>query len=272
MRQSSDLAAKVVAGVGTTLLTAIGVAKFSDVWPYPPGSWPAVLLLIAGFAGMGFAVITFAIRIWKLHEPIALRSDTSLITGVPELNDVMSLFDEVATMNGVSSLLAYEARAHRLERIAKWLPSTDAPRVIEEADLIQTEVLATLARARVRILRSRIAEALRGRDAIKLYITFGVAVLAFGLAADWLQSERTDKVAVAKACADARAVSTVVEDKIPPICGKPRSNSEEPTTLTQELAKVNEELSAAFVDCLALAKNDTECDPIRAAMDVILPP
>jgi hypothetical protein len=30
-RQRSDLAAKVVAGAGTTLLTAVGLAKFSDI-------------------------------------------------------------------------------------------------------------------------------------------------------------------------------------------------------------------------------------------------
>jgi hypothetical protein len=274
LRQRSDIAAKVVAGAGTTLLTAVGLSKFSDIWPYPPGSWLAALLLISGFALMGLAVVMFAIRLWKLQEPIVMRSDLSKMNDLTpaELSLITPLYEEAATINEVASLSAYEDRAHRLERIAKWLPPTEAERVSIEADLIINEVLTIFARARVRILRGRFADALRGGGAIMIYTLFGAGVLLFGLSADWLQSERTDKVAVAKACADARAVPTVVESELPAICGDAAVSPADSQTTYQERANANAELAAILVDCLAVAKHDSDCDSIKEAMDVVLPP
>jgi hypothetical protein len=199
---------------------------------------------------MGFAIIAFVLRIWKLQEPIALRSDLALITDLSqaELQLIAPLYQEVATMSDAPSLSAYEARAHRFERIAKWLPPADATQVRGEADLIQREVAATQARARVRALRARVTEALRGRGAVALYVLFVLGVIALGLAADWLLSERTDRIVVAKACADARSVSTVVEEQLPAICGKAANETKKNLTPSQELAKASNALSSALVD------------------------
>jgi hypothetical protein len=223
---------------------------------------------------MGGAVIAIAMRLWKLQQPILLRSDPTLNDDLSEEEKklIRPLYEEAASLNDVRSLLAYESRAHRLERAARWLPQSDASQVAKEADLIQAEILATFARARLRVLRSRVTDTLTSGAAIWLYILFGVGVLLFGLAADWLQSERTDKITVAKACADARAVASTVEEELPAICGDAVANTMAPSTPYLERAKANSQLASALVDCLAVAEDEHECDSINDAMDSLLPP
>jgi hypothetical protein len=278
LRQRSDLAAKVLAAAGSTVVTAVGIAKFSDIWPLPPASWKSVLAVLAvifGFSAMAFAVLSVAYRYWRLNRYIPFRSDLSLVSGElseEEQDVVCPLFDELADLNDVDSVAAYEARAHRLERIAKWLPKEEAELVRGEAALIQTEVLATFARARVRVLRDRVTTAVRGSGAVALYVLFGIAVVAFGLGADWLHSERTETVTVAKACADARAVATVIEKALPDICLEPTAKEEVPSMVSVQISEATEHLAAALTECLAVADSETSCEPIKEAMSALLSP
>lgn len=265
LRARADLAAKVIAGLGSTLVTAIGIAKFSDLFPLPPDITKEIILAITGvifgFAFMVAAVIFIALRYWKATELIPLRSDLTRL----ELDDdderklVIEAFDDVARLNDVPTLLAYEARAHRLERIARWLPKEDAGRTTSEVALIQTEVLATQNQARRRIVRRRVSMAVRGRGAIAMYSLFVVGVILLGFGADYLASERTDAVAIAKACADARAVDEDID--LPPICGAP---AEEPSG--EELAtpaQINEarlDLLSSAMECFEEAQGDATLD------------
>jgi hypothetical protein len=257
-------------------VTAVGLAKFSDLFPFPPDPsgksvW-ATRGVILGFSLMIFAVLALAHRFWKLAAPIPFRADPEKM----DLRDwerddlVVPIYEETAALNAVQSLAAYEARALRFDRVARWLPDAEAKQVRAEADVIRAEVLATLARAKVRLLRGRTSRAFT-HLALLYYLLFGLGVLAFGLGADWLASERTDAVAVQKACADARAVTTVVETKLPPICGKPLTKADaETASVKDEVQKANVALATALKDCeLAAGADSTACAQIREAITAL---
>lgn len=300
LRQRFDVAAKIVAALGSTLVTAIGIAKFSDLFPFPPESpnvswlgwlpdWQwlrdlttvglATAAVIGGYALMVLSVLAVAWRFWKVHQPIPLRSDVDRLEFKGDWRDkdrklVLATYDEVAELNDVESLRAYEARAHRLERIAKWLPKEDAERVNAEAVLIQTEVLATQTQARIRILRRRVTNAVRGPGAIFLYLVFAAAFTSFAIGADYLSSERTDKIAVAKACADARAVDSELD--LPSICGSPSAGSADQAATPPEIADAKRTLAASLQRCLEAAIKDSSldaetCDQLVEAISALHP-
>jgi hypothetical protein len=277
LRARTDLAGKTLAAGGSALVTAVGIAKFSDIWPFPggPGSWVAVIVVVVGFLTMGFSVLLFAKRFWDLNQPIVFRSELSLMPhlSTSERTDLVEpLYGEVAALNGARSLAAFEARAHRMERVARWLPSPEAAIARAEAVLIQTEVLAIVTQAKVRVLRQRINAAVTDSGARNLAIAFAIGVIAFGWGADFLASERTDKVAVAKACADARAVDEIVEDTLPDICGEPPdATSPAPATVSDRLAAANASLATALAECRKAARVDSSCEPIEAAMRTLVP-
>lgn len=299
LRQRADLAAKVLAGAGTTLITAIGIAKFSDLYPIPPDSidvswldnvwllgdtlgeiqWLtdrttmsrvelAMVGVIGGFFLMIAAVIAIAYRYWKVTGAVPMRSDLNRMhLKEEELDLVRDTYDEVARLNDVATLNAYEARAHRLERVAKWLPSKDAERARADATLIQTEVLATQTQARLRVLRARVVKAVRGRVSVLLYLLFILGVVQFGLGTDYLASKRTDEITVAKACADARAVELRLS--LPPICGTPaEAPSDKALEIPSQVAASKLALTVSLQRCLESADKDDSLD--AAACDLIV--
>lgn len=79
IRANATTAAKTLGGLGTAGIAAVGVAKFSDVFPLPGnGDGRAVLLAIAvivGFALMLGAVLLLTGRMWQVGEPVFTTSD-----------------------------------------------------------------------------------------------------------------------------------------------------------------------------------------------------
>jgi hypothetical protein len=278
LRARSDLAAKVLAAGGTTLVTAVGISKFSDLWPFPGSwSWLAAAGVIAGFMAMVVAVLGVAYRHWKLGQPTPFRADLGAMAAANEISNseltlVEPIYEEFSRLNQVDSLETFEARAHRFERIGRWLPETEAVRVRGDATFMYMELLTILARAKLRVLRDRATVAVRGGGAIALYGVFAAGVLAFGLGADWLQSERTDRISIAKACADARAVAQIVEMELPDICGQPTGEQGQEKTATSEIETARASLATAYADCLSVAAAASECDSIRGAIDTLPPP
>jgi hypothetical protein len=291
LRQRADLAAKVLAGAGSTLITAVGIAKFSDLFPLPPAhpipwaGWVpwrnlagfrthielAILGVLVGFALMIAAVLLIARRYWKASEVIPMRSDIDRMDlKTKDRKLVKEAFDDQARLNDVPTLRAYEARAHRLERVAKWLPEDQAEQTRTEATLIQTEVLATQLQGRVRVLRRRVSVSVRGWGAILLYAAFVIGVILFGLGTDYLSSERTDAVAVAKACADARKVDPNLD--LPAICGSPSIEKTgggvtEPAEILQAKQRLATLLAACYKEIQADSSLDAgACEPINQAI------
>ena len=131
-------------------------------------------------------------------------------------------------LNGVESLAAYQARAHRFERIAERGECVDAATVEARAELIYSEVAMTQARVGALIIRGRANRATLGAGLFVCIALFVAGWYMTALSADSLESKRSGEaelvkkeIELAKACAEARALPKVVKGKIPAsACGK----------------------------------------------------
>jgi hypothetical protein len=159
IRRRADVAAKTLGGLATTAVSAIGIAKFSDIYPLPPGEKPWAYALVAGFAAMLIAVGFFTYRLWRVNEPIVLRSSVSAmgkdLRDEHERDIVWKIYDEVARLNRMPSLRAYEARAHRLLRIADRVDEPRVAKVGAKASVIIEDIVSTETRALMVITRRR---------------------------------------------------------------------------------------------------------------------
>jgi hypothetical protein len=209
IRKRSDLAAKTLGTLGTTAVTTFGVAKVSDVFPVPNGTRNdvAAALIILALLVMGVAVLAFAWRLWHVSEVVFARPDVKKmdLKDRGELDIVTRLYAEMAALNQTRSLAAYEARAHRWERVAKRIGDPKRRESLEaEAQQIRDELQAIMARASTLIVRRRAAQAVRSRASIVLGLVFMLALVTSGAASDYLKGVRdtgSDEIALAKSCA-----------------------------------------------------------------------
>jgi hypothetical protein len=202
IRGRTDATAKGLAAVGTAAVSAIGYVKLTDFFPYE-GPLLAAIGLGLGLGAMVFAVITLVHRFERSAEtvlttPDAERSRERSQLDQSEFTTLTKEYDRMAELNGVDSLRAYNARAHRFERIAD--TSADSGKAAElrgRADAIRAEVIATQDRAVVYILRERAKRAFFHVRAILLLLLFLAGWYATALAADALQAERAASEAAA---------------------------------------------------------------------------
>jgi hypothetical protein len=274
IRSRTDLTAKGLAGLGTGAVTAIGYTKFADVFPYG-GPWWSVPILVLGVVAMIGAVVFLVLRFQKVGEPI--RTSADLVRtfemnalSAPEQEKLKADYKSTAKLNGVRSLLAYQARAHRFERIAD-RETTDAKAnsLRARADVIRGEVLTTQTRAVALILRERAKEAFFSWAAAGLLLVFILGWYGTALAADAIQSERTDRVNAAKLCAETQALGPAVE--LPEkICGETPDDDEEPTAADARVDAIAA-LHTAYGECLQKAQEEdagpTACAPLKLALD-----
>jgi hypothetical protein len=278
IRERTDLAAKGLVAVGTAAVSGIGYAKLADVFPLPTslGGLLALLLLIAGLGLMVYVVI-------KLFHRFNDASKTVVTTSSPartiELNGIQSAderklitdaYQKTADLNETRSLPAYEARGLRLERVAANVNDDALSKKLNaQADQILTEVRATQDRAAAFVLRRRANEALFGGATVVWIVLFVIGWYATALGSDGLHSEREGKTAVAKACADARAVASIVEDELPDICGE--LEPKEATTARKIARESFAALASALDSCLAAveeqAESSSDCAPIERALE-----
>jgi hypothetical protein len=167
IRKAADLAGKTLATLATTAAAALGVTKLSSVFPQPPGvqwGWFAALYLGLVVALAGVAII--AVRLWSVGQPIPSQSDEERMSveadlDPDELRVVRAVYNDVAKLHGVGSLLAYEARGYRLERAAERLqdPAADGSQLttnlLAQAATIRAEVHAAQTRASYLVARRR---------------------------------------------------------------------------------------------------------------------
>jgi hypothetical protein len=287
IRQRSETTAKALGGLGTTVVTAVGIAKFSDLFPlpnsadlfpFPKGPGVVVWIVVLGFLAMAMAVLFVFRGLLKVNEPIIWQSDVDLVR--PSLSDAeerrlaTEAFDQAAELNSAPSLRAYEARGKRLRRIARHLPVDAAEGLMKESQLIRQIVDTTLATSGLVLIRRRASRAFRGWGAIGSYFLFVVGLLAFGIGADYLESERTDAIAVAKSCAEARTAGAA---NLPTICGDQPDGGEDteetPGSLDHEVSKAVDALSSVLVSCEMLVTEttaDDSCDRIRDAIATLV--
>jgi len=266
--ERTDLAAKALAGLGSAAITAIGIVRVTDVFPYEgPDAW--LIAMIAGFLAMGAALGFFTRRLWGVQQPVVMLSDPAEMKELDSEEEralVAEVYDEIAKLNDVASLRAYEARFHRLDRAADRLG--DPKRAAElrtQAAEIELEVRATMARARLNVLRRRAMRAIFGFRALVAYGLFLGGFLGFGMGADAIEAKRsgdtelekselevkTSQIELAKACAEARTVKAS-EALLKAACGPP----EAPGTDEAEAVAPEETVDASFEE---LAAQRTSC-------------
>lgn len=279
IRQRADYAAKGLAGIGTAAITAIGYTKLADVFPYGGPCW-APWLLGAGVVAMVIAVVFLVRRFYGASESVITKSDidqTVSLNGLSEKEKktLTEAYMDMAELNGLDTLRAYEARGQRLERIADRFGDTEGRRLHEQAQLIFAEIKAAQARASAFVLRERSTRAI---FSLRTYAFVGLFVLGWysvALSADALQSKRSDEVTVAKTCAEARKEPKILEGELPRICGTaPTSEEEEPTPAeTSDLAV--ESLAKSLVACNKAARKagggERECLRLEKALLAAIP-
>ena len=279
IRKRADLTAKAIGALGATGIGAITLKQFSDLFPLPPSPDLALWLAIAGvFAGVVFlalAVALFSARFWKVTRPIFVGTDADEMEDVKddakEKARVAMVFDETARLNGAPTLTVYAARGRRLERVAAHAANAAVrEKAAAEAAEIRADVLNAQARAAANVVRMRSVEAVTGDGAKALYALFVVAVLVFGVSTDYIDSERTQRVATAKACAEAiKAVRTdapATAKLIPSICGG-KAAVTTPTPTPPPTAK---ESVAAAAGSVASAIGECDDEQLCARLDKAL--
>jgi hypothetical protein len=318
LRGRVDTAAKAFGGLATAALTAAGIAKISDVFPLPPGprAQLALVATVVGFAFMAIGVLWFTARLWKVNQPVFLRADARAMEAdrdidADERKEVEAVYERAARLNGLWTLGGYEARAFRLRRIlARTEDPALAARLSAEVAEIEADIRMTLDRAKLRIIRRRANRAVRGKGAVVLYTVFVAGVLLFALGSDYLSSGRTEDVAIAKACADARTAGATGTSHVPKICGSdprqadladislakqcagartagatglPKACGAEPAPAATETVSPEEEAATAATAlaesldrCAAVVRSGklprTACDPIRRALATVAGP
>src|SRR3954453_21882618 len=167
IRSRTDLTAKGLAAVGTAAVTAIGYAKFADVFPYGGPLW-APFGLGGGVLLMILAVVYLVRRFLGASETVVTRPSVQETIAQNEFDPkekklIENVYDQLAKMNGVESLQAYQARAHRFERIAEHSETELAAALRARADQIMSEILAVQDRAGAIVLRKRANRATFGK-------------------------------------------------------------------------------------------------------------
>ena len=268
VRDRAETTAKALAGLGTAGLTAVGIAKFSDIYPVPPDAGWAIAAVLAGFLAMVVAIVGFTLLLWDANRPIIANVDPSaMTTNAKEKEIIGEIYQRMADLNRVESLAAYQARAFRLQRIADRSPDTEATKLRATADRMRAEIQATQSKALLAVARHRVNRKLRGFRAGLLALGFVVGLYAFGLGADRLESERTSKVATLKACSEA-IEAKVDAKKLSSICNDVRSTTPaaKPTPDQARATKVTA-LSTTYSSCIDTAVKEKTpaamCDSIK---------
>ena len=278
IRERADLTAKALGGLGTSVLTAAGIAKFGDIFPWPATGWRSTTALIAvvgGFVVMAFGVAFFTYRLWKVNEPVLMQTDLDSIELKGDERDIATeMFGRIADEHDADTLRAYELRGLRLRRIAKFRDETEAKRLNDEADEIEREVSVAMTLVAADVVRKRAARAIRGTRSIIVALLFLVGVLAFGIGADYLASQRTDQIAVVKSCGEARTANA--KGQLPAICGDVPAKPKESPSPRIENAKGIEGLAGALTKCETAAEEtqaqSDACETLRRALQAALSP
>jgi hypothetical protein len=282
IRQRADLTAKTLGGLGTSAVTAVGIAKFGDVFPWPGGveAWVALIAIVSAFITMAFVVAFFTRRLWSVSEPITMRSSIDAISlrDEEEKQLVSRVFRDMAVLNGAASLESLEARAHRLSRISEHVQHETAVKLKQDAQEIMGGIYVTYGRAAVLVNRHRASQAISGRRARIAYAGFVIAVVAFGIGADYLQSERADRIALATACAEARTAGATARE-LPRLCEDPEdeapngsdASSQRTTNIhggaLQVVGQVLPDITSTIADVARTARNVSE---LRRGLNDIL--
>lgn len=287
IRARTDTSAKALGALGTTGITAAGLSKFSDIFPLPaaPSTEQLVAVggVLVGLLLMAAAVGWMTAMLWKVSQPIFMSSNLPQMQA--ELNNadqyqrVATIYGSAALLNDSEDLEHYASRGLRLERVA--YDSADPAvrkRAEEEALQIRNDVMATQARAATNVVRQRAYRAVRSKTTLGIFVLFLLGLISFGVASDYLDSERAGRVASAKSCAEAvkavRESSPATAKLLPTLCGEqavattPKASSTPVPSVQKETSGAVKDLAARYEACTTAAGpgDASACASIAAAM------
>jgi hypothetical protein len=285
IRSRTDLTAKAAAGLGSSILGAVGIAKFSDVFPLPDDvSKLQAAVPIVGFALVAVSLGCIIVLLARVGQPVLSSARLQEITGASkgERELIMRTYDEIAALKGAPSLQAYEARAQRYARLAAETDDVALKKRLEgTAMLINAEVQAAQGRATADVVRRRSAQALAGKWATAWYAVGVAGVIMFAVGSDYLDGKRSGDTELAKAkianekeCAAVAKTYADAKLEIPKINGCPPTTTtssgssdkqaDEPTP-AQIRAQAVEVLAPKNTACQATTKDAATEDCARIA-------
>jgi len=271
LRTRTDTSAKALATLGTAGLTAIGIEKVADVFPYPDGGWPFVALALVSFVAMIGVIVAFTRRLHNAGAALRTSSDPARMSDDPdEQQEISEVYTRTATLNGEESLSAYEGQAHALERQADAENDSATRQGLQQrAARIRAEIRATQASAAHKVVSDRLTAAVSDANARSLGVGFVVALLVFGVSVDWLDGQRTSGPAALKGCADARTAK-VPADALPNFCDDAFEPPADTANAAQRAASRLSGLATLYATCIDTASKDNQplamCDSIKARL------
>jgi hypothetical protein len=213
LRNRVDLFGKTLAGLATVATGAVGLATLSNLVPEDASpNAVGIGLAVAGLLLAAFGAITIAVLLMKAGDAAVVEVE-KLGLSEDEKSLIEPIFTEAARRFGLASLSALDEKEISLRRSAARMPVGDLRKFREERALeIRTQVEVALARSQVAVVRRRASSAVSGTLAKWCYGFVAVGLVVFALAADASSQDRSDQIATAKACAEARKAGATGAD------------------------------------------------------------
>lgn len=283
IRKRNDTTAKALGSVGTAAVAAVGYAQFANLFPVEGCTALVALPLVGGVVLMAVAVVLLMRRFQDASKAVVTTADLArtlelneLEAGDPDAEPIEQAYGQAADLNEVETLSAYQARAHRFERIAEH--SEDPKRAADlrgRADLIAAEVLAAQARAGALVVRRRARDGLYGRNTLLWILAFVAGLYISAVSADYLESERkqedkTVQVDLAERCVK---LAEAKLDPLPDSCGKVAEKKSPDPTVAGLLLEPFKSLATGVIECPEIArktgKERSACAELERAYDAV---
>ncbi len=305
LRARVDLFGKTLAAVATLGTTAVGLTKVGDLFPADGWDWVWVVVACLALAAAGLMAIWVAVRLMRVSRPVFISPNLDVYTDLDseertavdvytdldpeERKAVEPVLEAAARQFGYTSLVGLEQRERAL-RTAAALTSDPDERTRRQAlaDQVKAAISRALAQAQVVVVRRRSAQVVSDPLAWKLYGAVIAGLIVFAAGTDYVKSDRTDRVAEAKACGDARtAKATPGElERTNGVCDAAAAEPEADAvpTVAEARATIASQLTATLEACAALVEGagdadeesgplrNQDCDPVREAIGTLDPP
>ena len=280
LRKRVDLFGKTLAAVATLGTTAVGLEAIGDLFPIDGNGWWLVLAC-SGLFLAAMAALYVAVRLMNAAKPVFMSIDLEH-SGLrrKERKAVEPVYEGAAQRFGYTTLAGLEQRERALRKAAARTSDADErARRTALADEVKTEIEQALARGQVVAVRRRATNAVGDWKSVLLYAVFILGLIGFALGSDAVSDGRTDAVAVAKACGEARKAGATSGDleQAKDVCkGEAKATTPKEVSSAQARAEVTTALTKALTACAELVKKeaaddsgplqDTDCDPVREAL------
>jgi hypothetical protein len=282
LRLRVDLFGKALAAIATLGTTAVGLTKISDL--FPARGWSGWVFVVAACLGLTFAAlaaISVAVRLMRVARPIFMHAD---MERSKELDDdeyrdaVEPVFKAAAERFGYTSLMGLQERERSLRNAASRTTDKDEhARRTALADEVKAEIEQALGQGQVVVIRRRATNAVSGCGAWLRYVVVIGGLVIFAAGADKVSSDRTDPIASAKACGEARTAGATREElEATKVCKGPAAQEPKPPSAAEARAQITAKLAATLQACTALVHKEVDansgplanddCNPVRKAV------